>query len=61
MPPRPQQGSHIPKLYPVGVIVDGRRWPAAIEIEGGVIRALYVVRNVDELRHLATSVRATGL
>jgi RNA polymerase sigma-70 factor (ECF subfamily) len=26
----------------------------AFEIEGGVIRALYVVRNLDKLRHLAT-------
>jgi RNA polymerase sigma-70 factor (ECF subfamily) len=27
---------------------------AAIEIEGGVIRAMYVVRNPEKLRHLAT-------
>jgi hypothetical protein len=27
---------------------------AAFEIEGDVIRALYVVRNPDKLRHLAT-------
>lgn len=26
---------------------------AAFEIDGGVIRALYVVRNPDKLRHLA--------
>ena len=38
-----------------GVIVDAPGGPvqtAAIEIEGGVIRALYVVRNPDKLRHL---------
>ena len=38
-----------------GVIVDAPEGPvqtAAIEIEGGVIRALYVVRNPDKLRHL---------
>jgi RNA polymerase sigma-70 factor (ECF subfamily) len=29
---------------------------AAFEIEGDVIRALYVVRNPDKLRHLAVSV-----
>ena len=28
---------------------------AAFEIEDGVIRALYVVRNPDKLRHLAAS------
>ncbi len=40
-----------------GVIVDGPEGPvqtAAFEIEGDVIRALYVVRNPDKLRHLAT-------
>jgi RNA polymerase sigma-70 factor, ECF subfamily len=39
-----------------GVIVDGPEGPvqtAAFEIEGDVIRALYVVRNPDKLRHLA--------
>ena len=38
-----------------GVIVDGPEGPvqtAAFEIEGDVIRALYVVRNPDKLRHL---------
>ena len=38
-----------------GVIVDGREGPvltAAFEIDGDVIRALYVVRNPDKLRHL---------
>jgi RNA polymerase sigma-70 factor (ECF subfamily) len=38
-----------------GVIVDGPQGPvqtAAFEIGGGVIRALYVVRNPDKLRHL---------
>ena len=41
-----------------GVIVDAPEGPvqtAAFEIEGDVIRALYVVRNPDKLRHLATS------
>jgi len=41
-----------------GVIVDGPNGPvqtAAFEIEGDVIRALYVVRNPDKLRHLATA------
>jgi RNA polymerase sigma-70 factor (ECF subfamily) len=39
-----------------GVIVDapeGAVQTTAFEIEGGVIRALYVVRNPDKLRHLA--------
>ena len=43
-----------------GVIVDAPEGPvqtAAFEIEGDVIRALYVVRNPDKLRHLA---RASG-
>jgi RNA polymerase sigma-70 factor (ECF subfamily) len=38
-----------------GVIVDGPEGPVqttAFEMEGGVIRALYVVRNPDKLRHL---------
>jgi len=41
-----------------GVIVDAPEGPlqtAAIEIEAGVIRAMYVVRNPDKLRHLATA------
>ncbi|HEX7363338.1 MAG TPA: sigma-70 family RNA polymerase sigma factor [Bryobacteraceae bacterium] len=40
-----------------GVIVDGPEGPvqtAAFEIEDGVIQALYVVRNPDKLRHLAS-------
>jgi RNA polymerase sigma-70 factor, ECF subfamily len=39
-----------------GVIVDASEGPvqtAAFEIEGDVIKALYVVRNPDKLRHLA--------
>ena len=39
-----------------GVIVDAPEGPvqtAAFEIDGDVIRALYVVRNPDKLRHLA--------
>ena len=39
-----------------GVVVDAPEGPvqtAAFEIEGDVIRALYVVRNPDKLRHLA--------
>ena len=39
-----------------GVILDGPGGPVqttAFEIEGNVIRALYVVRNPDKLRHLA--------
>ncbi|ACL67337.1 RNA polymerase, sigma-24 subunit, ECF subfamily [Anaeromyxobacter dehalogenans 2CP-1] len=39
-----------------GVVVDGSDGPvqtSAFEIEDGVIRALYVVRNPDKLRHLA--------
>ncbi len=39
-----------------GVIVDAREGPvqtAAFEIQDGVIKALYVVRNPDKLRHLA--------
>ena len=41
-----------------GVIVNGPEGPvqtAAFEIEGDVIRALYVVRNPDKLRHLAAA------
>lgn len=43
-----------------GVIVDAPQGPvqtAAFEIDGDVIRALYVVLNPDKLRHLATSAR----
>jgi RNA polymerase sigma-70 factor, ECF subfamily len=43
-----------------GVIVDAPEGPvqtAAFEIEGDVIRALYVVRNPDKLRHLAPATR----
>jgi RNA polymerase sigma-70 factor, ECF subfamily len=43
-----------------GVIVDapdGSVQTAAFEIEGNVIRALYVVRNPDKLRHLAAAPR----
>ncbi len=39
-----------------GIVVDGPEGAvqtAAFEIEGGVIRTLYVVRNPDKLRHLA--------
>jgi RNA polymerase sigma-70 factor (ECF subfamily) len=41
-----------------GVIVDGSEGPvqtAAFEFDGDVVRALYVVRNPDKLRHLATA------
>ncbi len=41
-----------------GVILDGPEGPlqtTAFEIEGGLIRALYVVRNPDKLRHLAAA------
>jgi len=41
-----------------GVIVDAPEGPvqtAAFEFEGDVIRALYIVRNPDKLRHLAAS------
>ena len=41
-----------------GVIVDapeGAVQTAAFEIEGDLIRALYVVRNPDKLRHLASA------
>ena len=43
-----------------GVIVDGPEGPvqtAAFEIERGVIKSLYVVRNPDKLRHLARVIR----
>lgn len=39
-----------------GVILDGPEGPVqttALEIEGGVVGALYVMRNPDKLRHLA--------
>ena len=41
-----------------GVVVDASEGPVqttAFEIEGNVIKALYVVRNPDKLRHLATA------
>ncbi len=41
-----------------GVIVDSPEGPvqtSAFEIEDGVVRALYVVRNLDKLRHVAAS------
>ncbi|MGH9162281.1 MAG: hypothetical protein ACRD2X_20125 [Vicinamibacteraceae bacterium] len=41
-----------------GVIVDGPEGPvqtAAFEIDGDLIRALYVVRNPDKMRHLAAA------
>jgi RNA polymerase sigma-70 factor, ECF subfamily len=44
-----------------GLIVDAPEGPvqtAAFEIERDVIRALYVVRNPDKLRHLAGATRA---
>ena len=40
----------------LGSIADAE--DAAFEIEGDVIRALYVVRNSDKLRHLATATDA---
>jgi RNA polymerase sigma-70 factor, ECF subfamily len=46
-----------------GIIVDapeGAVQTAAFEIEGGVIRALYVVRNPDKLRHLAPARHGSG-
>jgi RNA polymerase sigma-70 factor (ECF subfamily) len=46
-----------------GIIVDapeGTVQTAAFEIEGGIIRALYVVRNPDKLRHLAPARDETG-
>ncbi|HWE05870.1 MAG TPA: sigma-70 family RNA polymerase sigma factor [Rhizomicrobium sp.] len=44
-----------------GVIVDGPEGPvqsAAFEMRGDLIGALYVVRNPDKLRHLATAPRS---
>jgi len=46
-----------------GIIVDAPEGPvqtAAFEIDGGVVRALYVVRNPDKLRHLARQPRAAS-
>jgi RNA polymerase sigma-70 factor (ECF subfamily) len=46
-----------------GVVVDAPEGPvqtSAFEIEGNVIRALYVVRNPDKLRHLALPRRESG-
>ena len=43
-----------------GVIIDAPEGPiqtSAFEIEDGVVRALYVVRNLDKLRHLAGASR----
>jgi RNA polymerase sigma-70 factor (ECF subfamily) len=45
------------------VIVDAPAGPVqttAVEIEGDVIRALYVVRNPDKLRHLAAAASESG-
>jgi RNA polymerase sigma-70 factor, ECF subfamily len=47
-----------------GIIVDAPErsvQTAAFEIEGDVIRALYVVRNPDKLRHLAPARDEIGL
>jgi RNA polymerase sigma-70 factor, ECF subfamily len=47
-----------------GLIVDSREGPVqttAFEIEGDLIRALYVVRNPDKLRHLATVRQGRGI
>jgi RNA polymerase sigma-70 factor (ECF subfamily) len=46
-----------------GLIVDAPEGPVqttAFEVEGDVIRALYVVRNPDKLRHLAPARRESG-
>jgi RNA polymerase sigma-70 factor, ECF subfamily len=46
-----------------GIIVEGSEGvvqTAAFEIEGDVIRALYVVRNPDKLRHLVTARHESG-
>src|SRR6516225_5475173 len=46
-----------------GLIVDAPAGPVqttAFEIEGDVIQALYVVRNPDKLRHLASARRESG-
>jgi RNA polymerase sigma-70 factor (ECF subfamily) len=46
-----------------GLIVDSPEGPVqttAFEFVGDVIRALYVVRNPDKLRHLATARRGGG-
>ena len=46
-----------------GVVVDAPEGPVqttAFEIEGDVIKALYVVRNPDKLRHLAPARRERG-
>jgi RNA polymerase sigma-70 factor, ECF subfamily len=46
-----------------GLIVDAPEGPAqtvAFEVEGDVVRALYVVRNPDKLRHLAPARLESG-
>lgn len=46
-----------------GVIVEAPEGPvqaAAFEIEGEVIRALYVVHNPDKLRHLVRALAVAG-
>jgi RNA polymerase sigma-70 factor (ECF subfamily) len=46
-----------------GVVVDAPEGPVqttAFEIEGEVIRALYIVRNPDKLRHLAVARHESG-
>jgi RNA polymerase sigma-70 factor (ECF subfamily) len=46
-----------------GIVVEAPGGPvqtSAFEIEGDLIRALYVVRNPDKLRHLAPKQRQTS-
>src|SRR5260221_8159040 len=46
-----------------GIIVDAPEGPvqtATFEIEDGVIRALYIVRNPDKLRHLVRARHGSG-
>ena len=46
-----------------GIIVDAPEGPvqtAAFDIEGDLIRAMYVVRNPDKLRHLAPARHESG-
>jgi RNA polymerase sigma-70 factor (ECF subfamily) len=46
-----------------GIVIDAPEGPvqtAAFEIEGDLIRAVYVVRNPDKLRHLARARHESG-
>lgn len=52
---RPRASSHIAGACSVSRTAEGPVQTAAFEIDGDVIRALYVVRNSDKLRSLSAA------